>query len=389
MDDVDAPPYTLGLPAPSTLMHSMAPSVAAFLPPSPLLRRPQRSPLGRAVAAAAPTASIAPPPGTAAPTRRAFLACSLFPPLAGVIAAVVSPLPLRGGVSHPPVAEAASPPPSLRSRLNAPPAFPPPPRTLTGGTDLVYPPWLTGTWAASSVTVAVDAPSGVTAFAGGASGLSRVRAEVAAGTPTVYKVRFVPPPSEGAGGAGGGADPPTGGHGEAGVIADRAFNVRSLVGAVMGADAVREVVASPSVVTAVLRPAAAARPPAAAEAGVTAPPSPVEWRVRLDVVGRAAESDIPHAAFYGSEYTRQSVAAPGGGAPVVKWIETTTRYALVRSDVDADADADDSVRAGSHLRARAGGGGVSPVPVDVRVYEMVYERLSVDGGGGLVPGGGA
>lgn len=199
------------------VVHAMAPSVAAFLSPPPaLLRRPPRPSLRRAAAAAAtastppvpavsaaappPSPSPPPPPSGAAPTRRAFLTHSLIlPPLAAAAAAAA--------VSHPMApAAAAPPPPSLRSRLGAPPAFPPPPRTFTGGTadDLVYPPWLAGTWAASSVVVAVDAPSGVTAFAGGAAGLSRARAEVAAGTPTVYLVRFVPlpsPPGSGGGGA--------------------------------------------------------------------------------------------------------------------------------------------------------------------------------------------
>ena len=168
----------------------------------------------------------------------------------------------------------------------------PPPYGLEGP-DVYYPSWLSGTWKVASICTEVVAPCGITLF-GGNSTYQAALKEV--GSTLSYESRFIP-------------------LGDT-TIADREFNVRSIVKAAMGANSVVDIIlASPNKFSCILAPSG----------------SSSLLKVDLITLLRRQENiDANH--FDCSEVVREIVAPVGQSGPpvnsasILKEVETTSLY---------------------------------------------------------------
>lgn len=283
---------------------------------------------------------------------------------------------------------------SLAERMDSHGVFP----TTYGveARDVYYPRWFLGTWLSDSTTESVEAPAGITLF-GGNRTFQTAQADV--GKTLQYESRF-----RLAGGGGGGT---------ALVVADREFNVASIVRASMGNGAVLEV---QSGVRRAARSKSGDRPTplgsgfedneAAAEriVFVVAPAGSNGTRFRADLATFQRHSEVPGASSRGGseapgdaafdvlEVVRQvvttersSAAVPGASAagpagqrpPLIKDIETITTYRRKDGDVIeatqrtatylSPSNNGDPYLAAAVLRL----GGRA---VDVRTYKVIYKR---------------
>ena len=237
--------------------------------------------------------------------------------------------------------------------------------------DVGYPQWALGRWTVTSTLRSVYAPAGEELFAPGRNGtdaLRRARIE----PPLTYEIRW----------RRGRGDP-------APVVLDREYNVASISRATMGASAVQNVHEDgPDHRTLILRPEGA--------------PATALFSADIRVVARRADPyplkvERPYL-FACAETTRQTIIAIAGekaqrgspSSPLVKEVETICTYELdarnlnvmrgaqrtatfLVPDVAYTGDPSLVEMAASRL-TRAPNGQL--VAVDVRVYDLVYNRLN-------------
>mmetsp|Transcript_28119 Transcript_28119/g.39550 ORF Transcript_28119/g.39550 Transcript_28119/m.39550 type:complete len:346 (-) Transcript_28119:67-1104(-) len=221
----------------------------------------------------------------------------------------------------------------------------PPPYGMEGS-DIFYPPWFGGVWKVNSVTTDVEAPCGLSLFGGNATYQAALR-EIGPQSALNYESRFI---SDGSGR----------------VVADREFNVKSIVRVAMGPNSVVNIpLATPNKFCCLLSPAG----------------SPSMVTADLIVLNRRQETIDDHN-FDCSEVVRQ-IISPVGQSPgvpkrssLLKEIETTSLYTAIspteikcrqRSATFLLPSQDDPMayKAWEYARGR---------PIDVRFYDVIYTK---------------
>lgn len=232
----------------------------------------------------------------------------------------------------------------LESRLESN-VLEPPPYGMESS-DIFYPSWFTGNWKVESETKTVEAPAGVQLF-GGNTTFNNAQNDV--GNVLKYECRFL-------------------NDDQSRVIADREFNVKSIVKVSMGENSIVDIsVATPNKFSCVLAPKG----------------SPSLLSVDLIVLNRRSEKEEDPNNFYCSEVVREIATIVGEQRQqqrrpsVLKEIETTSKYTylpekdevhciqrsasfLLPSDQNEMA-----MRMWQLSRGRA---------IDVRFYDVVYTR---------------
>eukprot|EP00536_Pseudo-nitzschia_multiseries_P006244 jgi/Psemu1/318858/estExt_fgenesh1_pm.C_1300016 len=238
------------------------------------------------------------------------------------------------------------PPGLLESRISSNILEPPP--FGMEGTDIFYPSWFSGYWKVKSETKDVQAPCGIGLFGGNAT-FNNARQDI--GNVLNYDCRFLNADS-------------------GGVVADREFNVKSIVKVSMGENSMVDVsVATPNKFSCLLAPKGA----------------PTLLSVDLIVLNRRQEIDEDPNKFYCSEVVREIARSVDESpqqrqqrqAAVLKEIETTSIYTYdpKRDEVRCtqrsaafllpSSQSEMAMRMWQLSRGRA---------IDVRFYDVVYTR---------------
>ena len=186
----------------------------------------------------------------------------------------------------------------LFSRLEVSTIAPKVPQFQLTSSDLIYPDFLQGLWDVRSRTRSIDAPCGVALF-GGEGLLKKATEEIDnSELDLVFSCRFV--------------------RGEGGkLVADRAYNIKTIASASMGSVSVLDLSASPNEVKCTLQPSNAGG---------------VLFKVDILALGRKQQYDEASGVYVFDEVGRNVVETVVGGerkSVGLKEVETISTYKLV------------------------------------------------------------
>ncbi|GMI46445.1 hypothetical protein TrCOL_g920 [Triparma columacea] len=234
----------------------------------------------------------------------------------------------------------------LFSRLEVSTIAPKVPQFQLTSSDLIYPDFLQGLWDVRSRTRSIDAPCGVALF-GGEGLLKKATEEIDnSELDLVYSCRFV--------------------RGEGGkLVADRAYNIKTIASASMGSVSVLDLSATPNEVKCTLQPSNAGG---------------VLFKVDILALGRKQQYDEASGVYVFDEVGRNVVETVVGGerkSVGLKEVETISTYKLVgegkvegrQKSLTYLVPSPDPSTMEFKMWAATGG-----KPIDVRTYDVTYTK---------------